>query len=454
MFYFFIMKSFIFSLFVVLLFIYGIVSNIVYASINNKKSEEVLELYIDSYVINDIIDVSKYDDLEEKNKEKCILKILQKRKNLGDKNFNKKDAEILYEKISFYSKKHNINLKDGFIIVNVESDFNYRAFNRKGKAVGLTQITTPCLNEYNNLNRTKYELNQMFDIDLNLEVGFWYYNRLMKHYSKYSIYGINRFDDIEPIFVSRMPRRKVKGQAHMETIRGIEKENGKLKTITKTPLTKLKLDDNNEIKNYSKKAKQDDKLLYDALVEQLKKFDGKGEEAFKEPFFKPKKDGSKGPIVNTVKIEENATLGVEFKEGKAFAGNGNMVRIDVFYVEGEGYYFVPIYVANTIKKELPKNFIFSLYPNDLIYIESEKGIKLNGNNDNKKEQIEVKKLFAYYVKAGISVAQITIDNQDGEYTQPSLGIKGLKKIEKYDIDVLGNYHKIKLPEKRIKFNIN
>lgn len=284
--------------------------------------------------------------------------------------------------------------------------------------------------------------------------------------------GINRFDDLEPIFVSRMPRRKVKGQAHMETIRGIEKENGKLKTITKTPLTKLKLDDNNEIKNYSKKAKQDDKLLYDALVEQLKKFDGKGEEAFKEPFFKPKKDGSKGPIVNTVKIEENATLGVEFKEGKAFAGNGNMVRIDVFYVEGEGYYFVPIYVADTIKKELPnkacvanketdkwktmddKNFIFSLYPNDLIYIESEKGIKLNGNNDNKKEQIELKKLFAYYVKAGISVAQITIDNQDGEYTQPSLGIKGLKKIEKYDIDVLGNYHKIKLPEKRIKFNIN
>lgn len=194
MFYFFIMKSFIFSLFVVLLFIYGVVSNIVYASINNKKSEEVLELYIDSYVINDIIDVSKYDDLEEKNKEKCILKILQKRKNLGDKNFNKKDAEILYEKISFYSKKHNINLKDGFIIVNVESDFNHRAFNRKGKAVGLTQITTPCLSEYNNLNRTKYELNQMFDIDLNLEVGFWYYNRLMKHYSKYSIYGINRFD--------------------------------------------------------------------------------------------------------------------------------------------------------------------------------------------------------------------------------------------------------------------
>lgn len=64
-----------------------------------------------------------------------------------------------------------------------------------------------------------------------------------------------------------------------------------------------------------------------------------------------------------------------------------MIRIDVFYVENEGYYFVPIYVADTVK-EMPNeacpfgkdkkkimtddDFLFSLYPNDLIKITAKK----------------------------------------------------------------------------------
>lgn len=278
-----------------------------------------------------------------------------------------------------------------------------------------------------------------------------------------------KIKDLEPIFVSRMPRRKVTGAAHMDTVRGLSKEENVAKSITKTELTKLKLK-NGEIEGYPEKNKQDDKLLYNALKEQLIKFGGNAEQAFKEDFYKPKSDGTKGPLVKKVKIEEKVTLGVEFNNGKAIAGNGDCVRLDIFYVENEGYYFIPIYVADVIKGELPnkacvqgknyedwkemkeENFIFSIYPKDLLHIVGKNKIKLNSNNKANKS-IEVEEVFAYYVKAGISVAQISIQTHDNKYTQSSLGIKGLKLLEKYEVDLLGNYHKVKLPERRLPFNI-
>ncbi|MCI8308895.1 MAG: hypothetical protein HFJ45_01470 [Clostridia bacterium] len=147
------------------------------------------------------------------------------------------------------------------------------------------------------------------------------------------------------------------------------------------------------------------------------------------------------------------------------------MRLDVFYIENEGYYFIPIYVSDTVKNKLPnkacvankdyvkwkemddRNFIFSLYPKDLIYIKGNNKVKLNPNIKNK-DSIEAEELFAYYIKAGISVASITIQTHDNKYIQTNLGIKSLKKFEKYEVDILGNYHKVKLPEKRLPFNIN
>lgn len=280
--------------------------------------------------------------------------------------------------------------------------------------------------------------------------------------------GIDRYADLEPIFVSRMPRRKVRGQAHQETIRRLKKEDNILKTVTKTDLINLKLKDG-EIDRYPEKLKKDDKLLYNALLERLREFDGDGKKAFERPFYKPKADGTPGPLVKKVKLEEKTTLGVELENIKAIADNGSMVRIDVFLVKGEGYYFVPIYVADTMKKILPnkacvaskpyskwkemedKNFIFSLYPNDLIHIVGKNKIKLNGNKDKEKDSIEVEELFGYYIKAGISSAAITIVNHNSEYKQDSLGIKSLQLLEKYQVDVLGNYTKVKIPEKRLGF---
>lgn len=284
------------------------------------------------------------------------------------------------------------------------------------------------------------------------------------------IYTYGDYDDVEPIFVSRMPRRKVTGTAHLDTIRGIKEKDGELKTITKTELTKLKLKDG-EIDGYPDNCKRDDRLLYEALKNRLIECNGDAIKAFTEPFYKPKSDGTRGPIVHKVKIEANTTMGVSLNNGKSFAANGDCVRLDIFYVENEGYYFIPIYVSDTVKKELPnkacvagkkyadwkemkdEDFIFSIYPKDLIYIQGKNKIKLNPVVKDK-EPIEVEEILAYYVKAGISVAQIAIQTNDNKFNQSSLGIKNLKKLEKYEVDILGNYHKVKLPEKRLPFNIN
>ena len=100
-----------------------------------------------------------------------------------------------------------------------------------------------------------------------------------------------------------------------------------------------------------------------------------------------------------------------------------------------------------------EDFIFSIYPKDLIYIQGKNKIKLNPVIKDK-DSIEVEDIFAYYVKANIATAAIAIFNNDNKYYQAGIGIKSLKKLEKYEVDILGNYHKVKLPEKRLPFNIN
>lgn len=276
---------------------------------------------------------------------------------------------------------------------------------------------------------------------------------------------------IKPIFVSRMPKRKVTGAAHKDTIRGLKKVENTYYSVTKTSLDKLKLNkEKTAIVGYPEKQMRDDVYLYKGLLERLQQFDGDAKEAFKEPFYKPNKDGSTGQLVKKVKIEEKVSLFVPLNQGKSMADNGSMIRIDVFYVEDDGYYFVPIYTADVLKEKLPnkacvpykpyeewkemddKNFIFSLYPNDLIKIISNKGIKLTPTENKELDDIVLKETFLYYISAGITVASISIRNHDNSYWQPSLGIKGLQQIKKYQVDVLGNITEVKIPEKRLDFS--
>lgn len=268
-------------------------------------------------------------------------------------------------------------------------------------------------------------------------------------------------EEIKPVFVSRKQTHKISGAAHEATIRSAKKPGG---SISKKPLTSLSLNKKTgEIKDYY--APESDRLLYEALKKRLEEFDGNAEKAFAEPFYKPKRDGTRGPLVKKVKIYEKKTITVPVNGGNA--DNGSMIRVDVFYIEDDGYYYVPIYTADVIKGELPnkavvqgktfedwkvmddRDFLFSMYPNDLLYIERQKEIKLKTKKGSSRQEEIARKAGLYYFKGlNISSGNLFIITHDHSYEQSSLGGKTLSCLKKYTIDVLGNYSEVLLPEKR------
>lgn len=278
---------------------------------------------------------------------------------------------------------------------------------------------------------------------------------------------------LDGIFVSRMPNHKVSGQAHEETIRSAKyyEDGGSVfetggYVVTKKSIQDIKLKDG-EIKEFFNP--DSDRLLYEALVDRLNQYGNDPKKAFAEPFHKPKADGTPGPVVKKIKVFEKQTSGVLVRDGNGIAANGSMVRIDVFCEENKGkkkYYFVPIYTADVVKKRLPnraatqakmpsewrlmndENFIFSLYSRDLIYIESDKGVQTK-DIDNVTGKVE--KMYAYYTGADTSTASIAGKLHDSSAMFRGLGIQSLRKLQKCQIDVLGNISFVS-KEKRMTFN--
>lgn len=275
-------------------------------------------------------------------------------------------------------------------------------------------------------------------------------------------------EEIKQVFVSRKPERKTTGAAHEATLH--RKADGGY--IDKVLLTELTLD---KLKKYY--APESDRLLYEALKKRLEEFDGNAEKAFAEPFYKPKHDGTRGPLVKKVKLYKTYNNTVEVKRGDARASNkhigcarndsNSMIRVDVFYMEGDGYYYVPIYITDVVKDELPnravvankshgewkvmddKDFLFSMYPNDLIYVERKEVFKLTAPKDSSLDPIisKTKGLF-YYRSFNSNTGSFEIYTHDSSYYKESLGGKTLSCLKKYTIDALGNYSEVSLPEKR------
>ena len=176
--------------------------------------------------------------------------------------------------------------------------------------------------------------------------------------------------------------------------------------------------------------------------------------------------------MNKVKLTEPTTLSVPVQDGTGIADNDSMVRIDVFRVEGDGYYLVPIYVADTLKPELPNkavvahkpysewkqmsddDFAFSLYPNDLVKVTHKRGMKLAKcfKESTLPETLECKENLFYYNAANIAGGSITLITNDNTYVIGGLGIKTLESMEKYTVDILGEYHPVR-KEERQRFNI-
>lgn len=268
---------------------------------------------------------------------------------------------------------------------------------------------------------------------------------------------------IQPVFVSRMPQHKVTGAAHKETIKSPKAlDDGLL--VTKQPLTALKLDKKTgEIAGYYQPSS--DKLLYEALRTRLLACDGDGKKAFAgpEPFRKPKADGTPGPIVRKVKLYEKASLSVPVHGGRGAADNDSMVRIDVFFVPGDGYYLVPIYVADTRRKELPnravvayksysewkvmkdEDFLFSLYANDLIEVTRSKNFTFTVTNKDSSlpSSYDTNRILVYYNSLDISTGAIKVFTHDNSYFLRGLGVKTLVSLQKFEVDVLGNVREVR-----------
>ncbi len=258
------------------------------------------------------------------------------------------------------------------------------------------------------------------------------------------------YDEIRPIFVSRMPNHKVTGAAHKDTIRSPRHYKERGTVLTRTAITDLKLNKAGEIEGYYNK--ESDWRLYRALKAQLAACENDGKKAFAGGFHKPKADGTDGPIVKKVLIESKQTSGVAVNNRHGIAENGSMVRIDVFRENGK-YYFVPIYTADVVKKVLPnkaatahkpyeswremedKNFLFSLYSRDLVHIVSRKGIPVSITGGG---QVRKYDIYSYYTAADISAANVSGIGHDNSYEFRGLGIQGLDLLEKCQVDVLGN----------------
>lgn len=88
-------------------------------------------------------------------------------------------------KARFYAKKYNIDYYEVTSLIGAESEFYQYAVSYLGHKYGngLMQVSQIVLTEYNWKHNTNYTINDLYDMDINLEIGCWYYARLRDHYN-------------------------------------------------------------------------------------------------------------------------------------------------------------------------------------------------------------------------------------------------------------------------------
>lgn len=248
---------------------------------------------------------------------------------------------------------------------------------------------------------------------------------------------------VRPIFSSRMPRHKITGRAHQETLRSPKRFSNE-ESVVRKPLTSVNL---KTLEDMS--GKESDYKLYEVLKARLLAHGDDPKKAFAEPLHKPMKDGTDGPIVRSIKmVSGGQRSGLLVNNGNALVDQDTMVRIDIFSKSNargkRQFYIIPVYAYHFAKGVLPDKVIiggsekdwekidesylfeFSLYPNDLVKI-----IR------------EGKEIFGYYDGCDRTNASIHILPHDQIKPLRSNGVKTLDKVEKYCIDILGNYHLVR-----------
>lgn len=281
----------------------------------------------------------------------------------------------------------------------------------------------------------------------------------------------NYLMNAKPFVVSRMTSRKAKGCINEATVFSSKYADNKYPTVCegnnvivkRTALANLKLDKNGEINGYFQP--EGDAALYNALKQRLVEFDGDAKKAFATPIRKPCNSGQ-GNIVRTVKTYETYTGGgMLLEKNKGIVKNDGMIRVDLYSKDGK-YFGVPVYVADLYRGELPKKaathskpqnewremddtytFEMSIYQDDLLRIESKKGIELKKKKDVENSAKATLKTitddFVYFIGFNRATGAMETEDTSGCYYKDSLGIQNIGKITKCEIDVLGNVQEIK-----------
>lgn len=113
-------------------------------------------------------------------KEKTPEKIIKSSVSIAKEIVTKQIAEANV----FYSEKYNIPLYIIYALEETESDFKENADSKSGPSNGrgIVQVSDIARKEYNNWHKEKYSANDMYNIEKNLEVGLWYFDRVRTHY--------------------------------------------------------------------------------------------------------------------------------------------------------------------------------------------------------------------------------------------------------------------------------
>ncbi len=240
------------------------------------------------------------------------------------------------------------------------------------------------------------------------------------------------------LLVSRMPQRRLRGEIHAATIRAVRRDaEGEQVAISRMPLQKV------TPKHLPLLcAKENDRLLYQAIEGRLAESGGDPKKAFAEPLRKPGRDGTPGAVVRTVRLRERQPSGVHVRGG--VADNGDMARCDVYCRQGR-YYLVPVYVADIMAGRLPRRairpakgeaqwplmaeaeFAFSLHPYDLVAVTP---------------KAAAEPTLGYYLTVDRANGRLWLKPPNGGETV-RISTSTADAIEKYEVTVLGDRHPVR-----------
>ncbi|EOV9527138.1 type II CRISPR RNA-guided endonuclease Cas9 [Bacillus cytotoxicus] len=262
--------------------------------------------------------------------------------------------------------------------------------------------------------------------------------------------------ELKPIFVSRMPKRAMKGQIHEETLKRVRgrTDDGYIRTVKKVKLDQIPFDKNGDFPMFGKET---DMKTYEAIKSRYLESGKDKKKAFNTPLYKPAKNPENAPIIRSIKIEEKANRVVMLDE-KTAADNASIVRTEVFRHKETGNYFLtPVYVADVLAKKVPDRlitpkkpysewrkitdeyeFLFSLYPNDLIRVKMPKEKETKTHTGEKHVWQEN---FMYFKGVHSGNAGVRMIDHMNSF-EDEIGVRKLVVFEKYQVDPLGRMNKV------------